>query len=194
MSFHPLMVYDSQHFHKSERARLDEGGPFTFTPERRAKLDDMLTKYPPDQKRSAVLAALYLVQEQVGYLTAPGQPPPPLPQGHVHAGPGFPALSRDRPGILAGPLTGAAVVGVGPGQDLLLGQRPRLPTVVGPAVFGQQSGQGRPTGQPTGPLLRAVATAFHVSPSVPAIGPEVRRASSPCVLMLLCPGHDLVPW
>ena len=72
MSFHPLMVYDSQHFHKSERARLDEGGPFTFTPERRATLDDMLTKYPPDQKRSAVLGALYLVQQQVGYLTAGG--------------------------------------------------------------------------------------------------------------------------
>jgi NADH-quinone oxidoreductase E subunit len=72
MSFHPLMVYDSQHFHRSERARLDEGGAFTFTPERRAKLDDMLTKYPPDQKRSAVLAALYLVQEQAGYLTASG--------------------------------------------------------------------------------------------------------------------------
>jgi NADH-quinone oxidoreductase E subunit len=72
MSFHPLMVYDSQHFHKSERARLDEGGVFTFTPERRAVLDDTLTKYPPDQKRSAVLAALYLVQEQVGYLTASG--------------------------------------------------------------------------------------------------------------------------
>ena len=26
MSFHPLMVYDAEHFHKSERARLDEGG------------------------------------------------------------------------------------------------------------------------------------------------------------------------
>jgi NADH-quinone oxidoreductase subunit E len=32
----------------------------------------MLTKYPPDQKRSAVLGALYLVQEQEGYLTASG--------------------------------------------------------------------------------------------------------------------------
>lgn len=72
MSFHPLMVYDAEHFHKSERALLDEGGVFTFTPERRAKLDDILTKYPPDQKRSAVLAALYLVQEQEGYLTASG--------------------------------------------------------------------------------------------------------------------------
>ena len=72
MSFHPLMVYDSEHFHKSERARLDEGAPFTFTPERRAKLDDIVTKYPADRKRSAVLAALYLVQEQEGYLTAHG--------------------------------------------------------------------------------------------------------------------------
>lgn len=72
MSFHPLMVYDAEHFHHSERARLDEGGPFTFTAERRAKLDDILTKYPPEQKRSAVLAALYLVQEQEGYLTANG--------------------------------------------------------------------------------------------------------------------------
>jgi NADH-quinone oxidoreductase E subunit len=70
MSFHPLMVYDSDHFHKSERARLDEGGAFVFTPERRARLDEILTKYPPDRKRSAVLAALYLVQEQDGYLTA----------------------------------------------------------------------------------------------------------------------------
>jgi NADH-quinone oxidoreductase E subunit len=72
MSFHPLMVYDSDHFHKSERARLDEGKPFEFTRERRAILDDMLTKYPPEQKRSAVLGALYLVQEQEGYLTASG--------------------------------------------------------------------------------------------------------------------------
>ena len=72
MSFHPLMVYDPSKFQKSERARLDEGTPFEFTRERRAILDDMLTKYPPDQKRSAVLGALYLVQEQEGYLTASG--------------------------------------------------------------------------------------------------------------------------
>ena len=71
MSFHPLMVYD-QRFQKSERKIADEGPAFTFTPERRAALDDMLTKYPPDQKRSAVLGALYLVQEQQGYLTANG--------------------------------------------------------------------------------------------------------------------------
>jgi NADH-quinone oxidoreductase E subunit len=72
MSFHPLMVYDRQSFQKSERKVADEGPAFTFTPERRAALDEMLTNYPPDQKRSAVLGALYLVQEQQGYLTANG--------------------------------------------------------------------------------------------------------------------------
>jgi len=72
MSFHPLMVYDREHFQQSERARLDEGGAFTFTAVRRAQLDHLLTLYPPDRKRSAVLAALYLVQEQHGYLTASG--------------------------------------------------------------------------------------------------------------------------
>lgn len=72
MSFHPLMAYDAERFQQSQRKLLDEGAPFTFTPGRRAKLDDMLTKYPPERKRSAVLAALYLVQEQEGYLTANG--------------------------------------------------------------------------------------------------------------------------
>jgi NADH-quinone oxidoreductase E subunit len=72
MSFHPLMVFDPAQFQKSERATLEEGPPFEFTRERRAILDDMLTKYPPEQRRSAVLGALYLVQEQEGYLTASG--------------------------------------------------------------------------------------------------------------------------
>jgi NADH-quinone oxidoreductase E subunit len=69
MSFHPLMAYDER-FHKSERKLVDEGQPFTFTPDRRATLDGIISKYPPDRKRSAVLAALYLVQDQQGYLTA----------------------------------------------------------------------------------------------------------------------------
>ena len=72
MSFHPLMIYDRQRFQQSERRLVDEGPPFTFTAERRAALDELLTKYPSNQKRSAVLAALYLVQEQQGYLTANG--------------------------------------------------------------------------------------------------------------------------
>jgi NADH-quinone oxidoreductase E subunit len=71
MSFHPLMEYNER-FHKSERKIVDEGPPFTFTPERRAQLDETLTKYPANQKRSAILAALYLVQEQHGYLTGNG--------------------------------------------------------------------------------------------------------------------------
>ena len=72
MSFHPLMVYDPDKFQRSERKLVDEGEPFTFTTERRAELDQLLTRYPPDRKRSAVLAALYLVQDQQGYLTANG--------------------------------------------------------------------------------------------------------------------------
>lgn len=70
MSFHPLMLYDAERFQRSERKLLDEGAPFTFAPERRAALDELLTRYPPDRKRSAILAALFLVQEQQGYLTA----------------------------------------------------------------------------------------------------------------------------
>ena len=69
MSFHPLMVYDAAKFQKSERRIAEEGEPFALTPDRRRQLDEILTKYPPDRKRSAVLAALYLVQEQQGYLT-----------------------------------------------------------------------------------------------------------------------------
>ena len=72
MSFHPLMMYDPAKFLQSERHVVEEGPAFELTPERRAKLDDILTKYPPDRKRSAVLAALYLVQEQQGYLTGNG--------------------------------------------------------------------------------------------------------------------------
>jgi NADH-quinone oxidoreductase E subunit len=69
MSFHPLMEYDPTKFQKSERHTVADGPPFALTPERRRQLDEILTKYPEDRKRSAVLAALYLVQEQQGYLT-----------------------------------------------------------------------------------------------------------------------------
>jgi NADH-quinone oxidoreductase subunit E len=72
MSFHPLMVYDPDKFQRSERKLVDEGEPFAFTSERRAELDQLLTRYPPERKRSAVLGALYLVQDQQGYLTANG--------------------------------------------------------------------------------------------------------------------------
>ena len=72
MTFHPLMEYDPAKFQKSERQTVDDGPPFALTPERRRQLDEILSKYPPERKRSAVLAALYLVQEQQGYLTGNG--------------------------------------------------------------------------------------------------------------------------
>ena len=68
MTFHPRIDY--ARFHKSERPLEEEGGPFAYTPERRARFDDIVKRYPPDRKRSAVLPALYLVQDQIGYVTA----------------------------------------------------------------------------------------------------------------------------
>ena len=70
MSFHPLMPYGTDRWHRSERTVLPVGEPFAFTPERAKQLEDICAKYPPERRKSAVLAALYLVQEQQGYLTA----------------------------------------------------------------------------------------------------------------------------
>ena len=69
MSFHPKMAYDAT-FHKSSRTLEDEGPPFEYTPERRARFDEIIRRYPPDRRRSAVLPALYLAQDQQGYITA----------------------------------------------------------------------------------------------------------------------------
>jgi NADH-quinone oxidoreductase E subunit len=63
------MAYDAS-FHRSSRELEDEGPPFVYTSENRARLDEILKRYPPDRKRSAVLPALYLVQHQQGYITA----------------------------------------------------------------------------------------------------------------------------
>ena len=68
MSFHPPMAYDAT-FHKSTRTLAEAGPPFTYTPENRARLDEIVKHYPPEQSRSAVLPALYLVQYQQGYIT-----------------------------------------------------------------------------------------------------------------------------
>ena len=65
------MAYDAT-FHKSARQLEDEGPAFAYTPENRARLDEIVGRYPPDRKRSAVLPALYLVQQQQGYITANG--------------------------------------------------------------------------------------------------------------------------
>ncbi len=71
MSFHPKMSYDAA-FHKSARTLAPEepGAPFVYTAENRARFDVVLQRYPADQKRSAVLPALYLVQYQQGFVTA----------------------------------------------------------------------------------------------------------------------------
>ena len=69
MSFHPKMAYDAT-FHKSARTLAEPGTPFVYTAENRARLDDIVKRYPSERKRSAVLPALYLVQHQQGYITA----------------------------------------------------------------------------------------------------------------------------
>jgi NADH-quinone oxidoreductase subunit E len=68
MSFHPPMNYGVT-FHKSSRQLTDPGEPFVYTPERLARFEEIVKRYPPDQRRSAVLPALYLVQDQQGYIT-----------------------------------------------------------------------------------------------------------------------------
>jgi NADH-quinone oxidoreductase E subunit len=69
VSFHPKMSYDAA-FHRSARELEDEGPPFAYTPEHRARFDEIVQRYPPDRRRSAVLPALYLAQKQQGYITA----------------------------------------------------------------------------------------------------------------------------
>ena len=70
MSFHPKMEYAPAHFHKSARVLAEPGEPFAFTPEHQAIFDEIVTHYPPEQRKSAILYALYLAQRQQGYVTA----------------------------------------------------------------------------------------------------------------------------
>ena len=69
MTFHPKMPYDTG-LHQSARVLPEAGEPFAFTPERRARLEAIAARYPADRRRSALLPALYLVQEQQGYVSA----------------------------------------------------------------------------------------------------------------------------
>ena len=68
MSFHPVMDYGRGH-HKSARAIPEEGPPFAYTAENRETLERLCAQYPPEQRKSAILSALYLAQRQQGYLT-----------------------------------------------------------------------------------------------------------------------------
>ena len=70
MTFHPEMRY-GEGLHVSRREGRDEGEPFAFTPANRERLEAIAAHYPPEHRRSAVIPALYLVQDQQGYVTAP---------------------------------------------------------------------------------------------------------------------------
>jgi NADH-quinone oxidoreductase E subunit len=63
------MAYDAG-FHKSARQLEEEGPPFAYMEANRARFDEIVKRYPPEQRRSAVMPALYLVQDQQGYITA----------------------------------------------------------------------------------------------------------------------------
>ena len=72
MSFHPQMEYAPARFHRSERKLAEPGEPFAYTPENQARFNQVVARYPPDRRKSAILYALYLVQNQQGYITAAG--------------------------------------------------------------------------------------------------------------------------
>jgi NADH-quinone oxidoreductase subunit E len=64
------MEYAPARFHKSERKLAEAGDEFRYTPENQAEFDAIVARYPADQRKSAILAALYLAQRQNGgYLT-----------------------------------------------------------------------------------------------------------------------------
>jgi NADH-quinone oxidoreductase subunit E len=65
------MEYAPAKFHKSERKLAPPGETFVYTPENQRRFDEIVTRYPPDQRKSAILYALYLAQNQNGgFLTA----------------------------------------------------------------------------------------------------------------------------
>jgi NADH-quinone oxidoreductase E subunit len=63
------MPYESG-FQKSERKLPPEGEPFAFTPERLARFEELATHYPPERRKSAIIYALFMVQEQQGWISA----------------------------------------------------------------------------------------------------------------------------
>jgi NADH-quinone oxidoreductase subunit F len=70
MSFHPAMPYGTEQWHRSQRVTLPEGPEFSFTPANRAAFEAFAAHYAPEHRQSAVLHALYLAQEQQGYISA----------------------------------------------------------------------------------------------------------------------------
>jgi NADH-quinone oxidoreductase E subunit len=71
VSFHPEIPYGEGQ-HRSERVLAPEGEPFAFTPEERATFEEVASHYPPEQRKSTVIYALFMVQQRVGWLTRAG--------------------------------------------------------------------------------------------------------------------------
>jgi len=72
VSFHAKMDYAPAKFHKSERKLAEQGEAFTYTPENQARFDEVVKRYPPDRRKSAILDALYLAQQQEGFVSRAG--------------------------------------------------------------------------------------------------------------------------
>jgi NADH-quinone oxidoreductase subunit F len=70
MSFHPVMPYGTDEWHRSQRVTLPDGPPFSFTAETRSRFEEFAAHYPPDRRKAAILHALYLAQDQQGYISA----------------------------------------------------------------------------------------------------------------------------
>ena len=71
MSFHPNMDYGRGR-HQSMRTMPEEGPAFVYTADNRARLEEICARYPPEHRKSAIIAALYFVQHQQGYITRNG--------------------------------------------------------------------------------------------------------------------------
>jgi NADH-quinone oxidoreductase E subunit len=71
VSFHPEIPYGEGQ-HRSERVLAPEGEPFAFTPEERATFEELASHYPPEQRKSTVIYALFMVQQRVGWVTRAG--------------------------------------------------------------------------------------------------------------------------
>lgn len=70
MTFHPPPRRPAGPPRSARIGPADDGRPFAFTPEHRERLAEIQRRYPPDRRRSVILAALYLVQFQQGYASA----------------------------------------------------------------------------------------------------------------------------
>ena len=71
MSFHPADAVRHARSSTSRSATLPTKGRRSRSRRSTARSSsEIATQYPPEQRKSAVLPALYLVQEQQGYITA----------------------------------------------------------------------------------------------------------------------------